>query len=659
MEIMQLPSNANDLADALEQARSAAWPAREMFRTQCLIAHYYLNGYRHFRVFEGNRLMVGYETENGELRFRNESLRTQYKTELGRFMRMDLSPVVLPTEWGLNSIRNASISQVALDYATASLFDNSLKLDFLQQFFVFGTVGLGHWRTVGADGTYEPEIEVIPGWELLPLPKNPLVNRSIRGMMRYRHVPLEWLKKKMGPAGTKRVTSYSDADLEVVDCSYGTSPDDMGGLGLQPMSRWRSSGAEDARKDGKELIEKFVPLLEAWTYGPKDTVSRYIVKAGKKVIVDVDFYKERVRVARPITISKFIPMTGMYSYGLVSMLMAMNERNERMLQNLFKNVEDLDTYGVVMWPSTAGATVEEFAKKSGPRPKAVTYEPDYTVPDQKPYTIKPVNTGDFPGKVAAFGSSMQEKWAGIGPMSSGEAPGRLDSKPGLSMLYEVSQIASAAAAHQIADAFASVYRSVLGSLREDWTPDTTLRLSKVTDDVAGVVIGQDGSIALEENPLPNYWEVKIDVKDRQPMGREKRLQELAMHLQMQIIDPVDYRLICYRENLNAPVGNRQEYEEYRKAMFDNIVMFNDGKTPKDVVMSTALDDPEIQLRAIRGFTSRLEFRFASDAVRYAFEQRKKVYEDMLGSWPSAMPGSEMVADGAMAPQKRMAGMMGG
>lgn len=654
MEMMQLPKNKDDLAEALESMRKAAWPGREQYRIQCMIAHYYLNGYRKFKLLENSRLMVGFENEYGDLKFRNEALRAQYRTELGRFLRMDLSPIVSPPEWGLDSLRKAAISQVGLDHATHTLLDNSVKADFCQQFLVFGTVGLCHWRTLNLDGAYESEYEAVPGWELLPMPKNPLTHKSVKGIMRYRYVPKKWLETKMGGDTKLRVPSNS-ADSMVVECAYGTAPDDMLGAGTSAQNF--AGIGKDGRANGKQLMEEYVPLTEAWVYGPKDSVARYIVKVGKVIVADQDFMAGGRRIARPIGIARFTPTTGFYSYGLVGMLVGMNERNEKMLQNLFKNVEDLDAYGVLMWPATAGVGIEQINKKQGGRPRGLVYEPDYTVPDHKPYSVSPVNTGDFPGKVASMGLGLQETWAGQGPMTRGDAPGRVDSKPGLGMLFEVSQITNAAPAHQIADAYSTVYRSVLCSVKEDWSPTTTLRLTNVDDNVAGVVIGDDGGIALEDNPLPDYWEVKIDVKDRQPSSREKKTQELIMMRQMNEIDEVEFRLENYRQKLGLPVGNRQEYEEYRKAVFDNILMFNDGKTPKDLVLNTALDNPEIQLRAIRGFTSRLEFRFASKEVRDAFEQRKNVYEQMLGGWPDQMPPPEQVPQMQAPPQQ--AGGFGG
>lgn len=108
-------------------------------------------------------------------------------------------------------------------------------------------------------------------------------------------------------------------------------------------------------------------------------------------------------------------------------------------------------------------------------------------------------------------------------------------------------------------------------------------------------------------------------------------------LQMGIVDDVEFRLINYREDLGFMVGHREEFEAYRKAVYHNIKLFNDGKTPGDIQPNIMFDNPEIHLRAVTGFVSRLEFSFASVAVREAFQKLTDLLRGMLAEYPAQAP----------------------
>ena len=662
MEVMEFPKDHKDLVDALEQARVTGWPNRNRFVVWSQIAHYYLRGYRRFRVNDPaeGKVMVGYETQLGELKFRNEDIRVKYKTELGRLMKIDITPSVTRKSWGLDSLRKAAIGQVALDHEISHIEMNQIKLEFLQHVLQYGMAGLGHWRYADAEGKLKSEIEIIPGWELIPIPGTSTGRHGLRAIQRHRKVPLKWVEDKVtrkGVAGLTLPGPKSDSRhqrLETENVSYGSTPVEQGidpntwspGLGsFTQESRETPTGGKSAR--AKQIYEEFVPLTETWVIGPDWTVKRYIVKVGKEIGLDEEY--DQV-VPMPMGLGQYIPDGGFYTHGFIGMLIPGNHQQEQMLQTLYQNVHELSSYGTILWPITAGAGKQEFSKPG--RPKIVTYEPDYTVPDAKPDTLSPVNTGDFPGRVSQLCAEQQNILAAQGPLFQGQNVGRVESGSGLGFTFEVSQIAQAATAHQIGDCFTQVYRSMLATLPSVMDDSSVLTLMDVDDSVAGIMIDEKGDIALSDNPLPEVHEVHIDIKDRQPVSKEQRKQELMAMLDMGVIDDVEFRLINYKENLELPVGNRAEFEGYRKAIYHNILQFNDGKTPKKIEYDQVLDDPEIHLRAVKAFVARVEFSMAEPPVQQAFVDRLKILQAMMPQYPMQATPDMMAqtAMGALPPQ---------
>jgi len=675
VETIQLPKNSDDVVDAITKMRKAAWSQRSSYLTWCQIAFYYLRGYRRFRVtnLDEARVMIGYEDKLGDLNFRNEDIRQKFKTELGRFLRMNLEPSVEKKSWGLDAIRRASMAKIVLDRAISRIPMKRLQTEFLQHLLTYGVAAVGHWQKDNKEDGLDVEFEIVPSWELMPAPAYPVSESAQRGLIRYRKVPLKWLREKADrltegalTLPTKKNPQYRSI-LEVENVQYGDQPS-IEGLrsgGFSEIMFNEGANEPNTRSTGirqNENIEEFVPLTEAWIFSDNWQVVEYVVVVGKHLAMRIQFDEP---VPCPIGIARQTPDSGFYTYGFVGMMMTGNHQSEKMLRNLYSNVENLDAYGVVLWPNTAGAGKKEFDRKNG-KPKIVSYEIDYTVPEQKPFALEPANTGDLPGRIAHMAMQLQDKLSGQGPLFSGDAPGRVDSGSGLGFAFEVNQISQAATAHQIAEAWVQVYRSVLYTSRHVLDAQSVLEVSTVDDNVIGLKVSKEGRVALDDNPVPHWYEVNLDIMDRQPKSVEQRKQELVGMLQMGIIDPLEFRLINYREDLGFPVGNRAEFESFRTAVYNNIVVFGDGETPGEAKFDLATENPEIHLRAVLAFTARLEFRFASKEVRAAFADHVKMLKRALGAIPPQMPDMlQMAETGGMPPGAMpgggmpMGGMMGG
>ena len=105
----------------------------------------------------------------------------------------------------------------------------------------------------------------------------------------------------------------------------------------------------------------------------------------------------------------------------------------------------------------------------------------------------------------------------------------------------------------------------------------------------------------------------------------------------------------FQKNWGLPIADRSKWEAYRKAVYQKIVTFNDGKTPGKTVFNVEADDPEVTLLVIKSLMSSLEFVFASAEVRAAFEEWKMNVELAAGArFPSQIPYPEEAAEFADA-----------
>jgi hypothetical protein len=364
------------------------------------------------------------------------------------------------------------------------------------------------------------------------------------------------------------------------------------------------------------------------------------------VVLRRDNWKDtKERPMMPLEVVRDIPVGGFYGKSFMSLIIPTNMQTEHLIKTMFSNAQELDAFGILFFPTSSGLNVQSLKPKKGGEPRVLLYEPDLTVPQHQPFSIKPENMGDWPGKVAQMGMSIINDLAGQSPMMSGNAPGRVDSAQGLGMLYEASTVSLAAPMLSLANGFCTVYKALLGMAREQWEKGTLAKVTMLDDTLVGVVLdGATGKISLDKNSIPHPTQVTVLVKSQMPRSIAQRKSEMMQMLQSGLITPREFRRINMVEGLDFPQGSRAEYENWRKAVLNNIIQFGDGMTPGDVIISMEADNPEIQLEAVQDFMAKPEFTLASPEVRTAFEKRKQTYAQMLGQYPQQLPYPEQAAE---------------
>lgn len=671
MARLALPKKKNEVVDALEAELMPAEQEANVHITTHKIIDAYLAGVRRFKILDrwSGNLSIAFENAKGELDMRYEEITRLYLSEMGRYMKMDISPTAAKKGESLDALRKAAIGSATLGALSAPLPIESIKRQALIPFLKHGTVGLNHIET--GMGDMPDQIEIVPARQLRGIPSWVDGTGNLMGIARKRWVPVKWLSDRMKSVFDKKVNFRSaESNMDARDVPWGgAAPDtqDFGGgsqgagiggggastggglwvprrdsIGLN-ISNGQGGGYYDRpgpRKDGR----LYVPLEEIYIFDDtQQFVARFIIKVGKTILVDENFEEAGVRVLCPLHVARHTDIGKMFARGYIAPLMPLNDQIEKMLSSLFKNIQELDMFGTLFIPGASGIDIKDW--KTGPRPKATMFEPDPLNPSLKPFTLQPSNTGLMPAKVADIAGGVLQKLSGQGPAFNGETSGRVDSAAGLGFLFNTGNISLGLPSHGIADAFAGVYARMLQVSKERLTPGETVKLATIDDAIAGVILDpQTGNMRLAENPIPQPWEIKVDIKDRQPRDREIRKQELKELYQMQLVDPTRFWITAMEENLDMPGAPRELWETWRKCTWQIITLFRDGQTPGDLDIGEHTQSPDIQLIKLQEFMNKIEFSLASPPVRKVFEEWKLDLEILAGQrFPSEMPPPEEVA----------------
>lgn len=665
----QLPKDKKNLVDALDAESLPAEQEANVHLTSWKIIDAYLQGVRRFKIVNrwNAHLSIAFENAKGELDMRYEEIVKMYLAEVGRFLKMDITPSATKKGESLDALRKAAIANATLGSLFSKIPASRIKRRALIPFIKYGTVGLMHMETGKA--AMPDELAVIPPRQLRGYPAWVDGNENLYGIGRKRWVPLEWARMAAKEKFDFRLpASNVEQVLRAVEVPWGQTPpeqlahessghgtavawsikkEDVIGTDISHPKGGRDMGK--AHKDGRF----YVPLEEIYTYDDtQEFCSEFIVKIGQTIVHREDFEENNSLIQCPLHVARHTDTGKFFSRGFVGPLMPMNDQIEKMLSSLFKNIAELDMFGTLFVTGSMG--IDKKRWRTGPRPKIETYEPDPINPNVQPLNLGPNNTGLLPARIAELTQGIMQRLGGQGPLFQGETSGRVDSAAGLGFLFNTANIALGLPANGFADAFAGVYRRLLQSAKERLAPGQQIELATTDDAVAGVIIEPaTGLLSLSNNPIPEPWEVAVDVKDRTPRDRSIRKQELMEMVGGGLVDPTRFWITALEENLDFPGPPKDLWETWRKAKWQIIVLFRDGQTPGQIDLGESTQNPDIQLMAVQQFMNKIEFSLASPEVRKAFESWKTDLEIMAGqAFPIGLPPPEVAA------QQEQAGAQG-
>lgn len=641
MDSPLLPKDEASLCRIINEhvAREESRLSYQRFRR--LLAYHFLNGARRFKFDQGfSSFTSDFLDSEGRLEFQSQEIVSAIDRVSAHLSSMDLSPLVAPAvSMTLRGIRQRAVAQVIADGLVSPNQAERAKSDAAHIFTSLGSVGLqlhvSDDPRMGLIGEYE----VIHPQELFPFPSLGVDQTKARGLVRQRFVPLAWMEGRYGKALIKARRSRmrlwartigSQQDTEHMD---GTMVPSGAGAGSVRSSEERA-GASPPNVTSAYQHELCL-IRELWLDGPVETVSRYVVISGDALIEDQDL--SDVVSYCPIGFDRFMQNQSWHGQGVFDLLYSYGREFERLMKSLFSNIYDADRYGFLVMPM--GVFNEQTAlREVGKGLKVVSYEPEPLAPEQafKPFAVQPWNTGDAPGKVAAFAKQHMDD---INPLKDlVEEKGRIDSAAGLNKLDEAINSSMANSTMSWRRIWGSATRAaVAGALRRQVFNPRPIPVPKLDVDLAGLVIDPtDGTIDLKHNPVPNIQSLRFTVRDGHPRSQAARKQELAEMFAAQLCSPDKFWLTVLKEGLDLTVWH-EDYQAAYDSVTENILrVYGDGQQPGQVVLTQAMSRPEFQLIILNAFMASPTMAQADPDVQNAMAD----YRDTLMQWSGAvLPGN--------------------
>jgi hypothetical protein len=666
---IKLTKDPMALARIIDEHVEREWSSLAYRRATWLVALYYLMGARQFDVFDPDSGAVRYSYLNEEdrMEFQSSELLSAVDKISGRLSSLDFRPMVTRIGSSLSSIRQRSIAQIMLDQVVSEHQLSRVVPQFNHIFALLGSCGIaGHivnHPTVGMTA----DLEVVHPIELFPFPSLTQDYTKQRGLLRQRMVSLEYLKDVFGPKvarNKERLEFYTIKPGE----TYEQRTSNEYTLGSQITYSDNRLGGYDASKETLEVVR----VRELWLKGPRDTVSRYVVTSGEYVIHDEDL--EGREVYCPIGFARFMENGTFHGAGVFDLLFPLCREAEQLQKTLFNNIRDIDRYGVLVLPH-GSFNANTMLRDVGQGLRVFPWEPDPISEGFKPFNITPFTSGDVPGKVSAFAIQQIDRLNPIRDLIAEK--GRVDSATGLQFLDEQVNRAMNTPTAGVQQAWGDCYRSVLAStVREVVFSPKTFTVDQLTLDLAGVVVDPETmQVSFEQNPLPSLSQLSFKIKDINPRSKVARKQE-ALQLQQQFqIDPDTFMLFALKEGLDFAMWTDEHQSAYESVVRNCLLLYGDGKTPGQVILTPQTTKPEMQIRVLNAFMAGPTMAVAGAEVQNAFIEYHKTLMGFMGLvLPNALPNPDDVAmlgrldqqmaqmqglqQGAPGPQMPMAPMQG-
>lgn len=652
LDSIKLPKNKTDLARIIAEHADREESRLSYRKIMWLLAWHYLCGARRFDVFDpaSGALSPHYLDEEGNMEFQSQEMLSAIDRVSGRLASLDMRPKVIRRGISLNSIRERALSQILMDHVISNDQLDKVKTQFSHIFTSLGSCGIAGHMTNGKTVGLVADLEVIHPRELYPFPSLGADYTKARGMMRQRTVPLEFLEEMFNKKFGKSLKK-----MEWWESNIGEVEEDTEGSGGEQGKdiKYHTDTSQSSVSPNKPQAS-IVKIRELWTYGVGDTVNRYVVTSGDVVLHDETFEDQEVYC--PIGFARFIENGTFHGAGLFDLLFSLSREMERLLKSLFNNVRDTDRYGVLVMPQ-GQFNDRAMLRDVGSGLRVLPFEPDPVVETFRPFNITPHNAGDIPGKTAAFAKDLIDKMNPVQDLI--REKGRVDSAVGLSFLDEQINKAMTNPSRGIEQAFAGCYKSVLaGAVRVLMDNPVGIPVSDLNLEMAGAIIDADKSeIQFQgQNPLPSLKNISISIKEVSPRSMVARKQEALEMLNAGIADPDAFKILALKEGLDFAVWLDEEKAAYDMIVRNCLVLYGDGQTPGQIVLTPHNARPEFQLRILVAFMSGPIMTIASTEVQNQFIDLKQFLLESTGAMmPEGMP-SPMEAAMMQQPMEGMQGM---
>jgi len=631
----------------------------------------YCRGARNFILnFRQGTVKSDYTDAQGRTKFVYEELLAKYTMQKGRLLGMDLSPRVLPRNQSLDGQREAATVQAVLGHLFPASRVEALKGQILQPFLFYGNVGLSLWED--AEDPQAQDIHLIPPWQILPVPTGPTHPGAVRGLIVRKRMALEEIKRKVRNMKFRR-GALADAEKMTERRGDVSESGNEGSLliGASSVETWftmyentgrtAKPGAAAGKSDEVEVA--WLGLVYLWD--ERDYMTERLAFVGSKLLARDSYWQ--TRTYKQVTTLHDIDVGGFWARSWMELQIPINSEQEGMAAATFANVKNLDNYGLTAVPTAMGLKNAVIMTPHKGGPKFIGYEWDSLTPaNQSIQQIRPFTSGQFATAALNIGTALSDRMARQPPILSGETK-RLDSTGAVGMVLESGNTNIAPSAVAIARAVAEMYRAATCRALTTFNIGDTIAVTMLDNSLLGIAYDAGrGAVRIADSGVPHPDKVEITVRSMAPVSKQQQKMELENQLKLGVIDLMDYRVQTRLLNLETPVGNGIEWENYVKARVENALLYYDGQNIPEggeeqtgVLFSREADMHEVHLRVHREVVASIKFSLASLAVRRRILNHIRLHmEDGLGRIPDGMPPLEDAAEESLMMQQQQGQMTG-
>lgn len=620
-----LPSNKRDLAAAIMKHVNREKDRMVYHRLMWYLAWHYLNGSREFRNY--NPGTGQYESffvdSDGKLEFQSQTLLKELDSALSILNGINTMPYVAPLDGSLSRMRERAAAQILLDSTLSEDQVDRAKRNFNFMLLTYGMAGIqGHIMDhptigIGAD------MEAIHPRELMPFPSLGYDHTKASGLVRDRVYTMDWLESR-----GINITPSMKKEMEWWEAEPGSQETVDKEEDRIPLVRY--SRPASATRTSSDNVTSVARVVQLWLDGPKGTCSRYVVISGDCVLMDKDLSKAEHYC--PIGIRRCIETGSWHGAGYFAMMYGVHRQFEWLMKSCFANARDNDRFGVLVLP--AGAYNERnLLTNTQEGLRVLTYTPDPITPDAKPFAIAPVNSGELPGKVAEMAAQILQ---GLSPVRDlANEKGRIDSAQALQTLENSLNRGLTNSTQAVEGAFADAYRSLCNRIAQQLTiSPRTVPVSRLSLDLAGAVIDpMDNTVKFPSNPLSDVSRLRFAVREPYSGSKVAQKMELIQHFNEGRTDPDSFKKYAIENGIDLAMDVSDEEAALETVTLNCLLLFGDGETPGEIVLTPNMARPDLQLRIVNTFMSHPRMAKASVDVQDAFADFQEFLKGMMGMVP--------------------------
>lgn len=607
------------------------------------------------------------DPQTGQRRVRIEFALGVHQTEMGRILSMDLGPsVVRRVGMTLDDIRQAGVSAAALDNFWERCNTTNFRQDLAHQLVAYGTAGIGCFAAPPGQGVFGCTLAVIPAWELLPLPGGITGIDQQSGVCWRRWVPLGWLKKHFKDMleiprdeSLLRVRKQHTGVMLHEDISPRPNGSTIG-IGLLPVAVGGSSFHETTSASSKgdpKTSETFVEMKESWLVNDDYSCTRWSIMLGDKLVLDVDYTDEKSRRSQglvgnnlpiaPLHVARYLTIGSFWGRGKIDRVMHMNRELELAVGDLLTANRNKQRLTKMFLPLDSGLDIDTMNQSA--TGQYAMWAPNMASPEVKPFILEPAaGSADTMGKTVNLLHTILNETSQQGPSFRGESMGRADSSGAIQQIRADQEMPMVSVGESLAAAMIGVHKSTLHLLRQTLPTDPNLKITRLDESLVGVKFDyKTGRLQLQKTDLPDPQDVEITIRSRVPVSREAKTQRLRENLQAGIINPIEYKILAIRDDLDTGLLSRAVYENYKAAWASCHSLFGDGASPGTIILPTYAINKAIYLMVVLEFMAMTSFMAATVGVRDAFKTLKNELTASMGGLPE--PLANLSADGQPQP----------